>query len=110
MGRQDQDPEYATALAATIDTTQPGGFGTAATTSAQTLNSLGPDVPVGAPVTVTCAEFPVPEWERYEFLRLLGRGGMGSVYMARDRRLGRIVALKFLHTADPAMTQRFQRE
>ncbi len=56
------------------------------------------------------AEFPVSSWDRYELISLIGRGGMGAVYKARDRRLDRIVALKFLRIDDPRLVTRFQRE
>ena len=44
---------------------------------------------------------------QYEIIRLIGEGGMGSVFLARDTKLGRRVAIKFLQSADPELTQRF---
>ncbi len=53
---------------------------------------------------------PPGRWDRYEILDLLGKGGMGSVYRARDRRLDRTIAIKFLLSADPNLTLRLLRE
>ena len=49
----------------------------------------------------------------YEIVSMLGSGGMGEVYRARDTKLGRDVAIKVLAnrvTDDPVITARIERE
>jgi tetratricopeptide (TPR) repeat protein/predicted Ser/Thr protein kinase len=48
--------------------------------------------------------------DKYELLHLLGKGGFGEVWKARDKQLGRDVALKFLKASDPEDLKRFERE
>ena len=56
---------------------------------------------------------PVLLASRYELAGLLGVGGMGSVYRARDRELDEMIAVKVLRrelVAEPGMLERFRRE
>jgi hypothetical protein len=45
--------------------------------------------------------------DRFGLIREIARGGMGQVFLARDTKLGRKVAIKFLLHDDPNFAQRF---
>lgn len=64
----------------------------------------------GAPVTGNYADIRVPG---YTLISVLGQGGMGVVFLARQERLGRFVAIKMISTEathDASYLRRLERE
>lgn len=68
-----------------------------------------------SPQTITESSLPMGEYflDKYELIRLIGKGGMGRVYQARHKVLGTMVAIKVLNsylTQDEEAIERFKRE
>ena len=66
---------------------------------------------VGDGTTQPISDQPAPSLVgRFQILRLVGRGGSGSVYVAYDPELDRRVAIKLLHVVGDEASARVQRE
>ncbi len=63
-----------------------------------------------APATFAALPGPGDVVGHYELIRELGHGGMGVVFLARDIKLARRVAIKFIHTDSASLTARFVAE
>ncbi len=72
----------------------------------QFLYAPAPDV---LRLALPCTLAPGKKLGPYEIIELLGAGGMGEVYRARDARLDRMVAIKILPAAFSADGDRLQR-
>ncbi|MBL8815164.1 MAG: protein kinase [Planctomyces sp.] len=86
--------EVHTSLKGMLDTTPPG--------QARTQPASG------ASVTET-THFPAAP-DGYEIISLLGRGGSGVVFLARDTRLQRMAALKYLDSSAADVQEKLERE
>ncbi len=74
-----------------------------------------PALEVGAPVLASDRLQLTAEQQigHYQIIHLIGRGGMGEVYLARDKRLNRKIALKLLpagYLQQPERLRRFEQE
>lgn len=100
------------------DSTENGGdeFAPTLAPKAESGDALPGRSPSSSPSASASGEvLPLQTWERYQIVSFLGAGGMGAVYRARDPRLNRSVAIKFLRggqadSYDPRQRRHFERE
>ncbi len=102
-------------IAASTETPPPSSNEMTRGDAAAAASGSDSPVPLSAGVLHLAQLFPPGSLlgARYRILRILGEGGMGAVYQARDQELDRIIALKVIRpelAGNPAILQRFKQE
>ncbi len=110
---QGSDPAHTATLPARPDASDPAQTATvparpgAVVASASAERAAEADIHSGAQ---DLAELPVIDPDTYVFGGYFARGGMGRIATVRDKRLGRVIAIKELIAKDPSYVARFRRE